>query len=71
MLAYRQADEQGVAAHRTTPLRALAVRDIRAAGRLCVHLLEQSLATASGAIPDQMRHPGDLLVRRNPGLATG
>ena len=40
MLPHRKADEQGLAAHRTTPLRAVAVRDVRAAGRLRVQLLE-------------------------------
>ena len=60
MLAYRNADEQGFAAHGTTPLRAVAVRDIRATGRLRMQLLERPLPAASGAVPGHMRHPGDL-----------
>ena len=69
MLPHRKADEQGVAADRATPLQALAVRDIRAAGRVRVQLLEGPLVAASGAVPDQMRHPGGLLVAKQHGLA--
>ena len=61
MLAHRKADEQGLAAHGTTPFRAVAVRDIRAAARLRMQLLERPLSAASGAVPGHMRHPGDLL----------
>src|ERR1700733_13116848 len=61
MLAHRNADEQGFAARRTTPLRAVAVRNIRAAGGLRMHLLERPLVAASGAVPGQLGHPGDLL----------
>jgi hypothetical protein len=69
MLPHGKADEQGVAADRATPLRALAVRDVRAAGQVRVQLLEGALVAASGAIPDQMRHPGGLLVAMQHGLA--
>ena len=70
MLAHWKADEQGLAAHETTPLRALAVRDIRAAGRLRMQLLERPLLAASGAVPGHMRHPGDLLGPVQHGRAT-
>jgi hypothetical protein len=69
MLAHRKADEQGFAAHGTTPLRALPVRDIGAAGRLRVQLLEGLLLAAPDAIPGQMRHPADLLGAVQHGLA--
>jgi hypothetical protein len=62
MLAHGKTDEQGVAAHGTTPLRALAVRDVRATGRCCVERLERPFLVASGAVPGQMHHPDDLLV---------
>jgi hypothetical protein len=55
-----ETDEQSVAAHSATPLRALAIRDIRAVG-LRMQLLEWPLVAASGAVPGHMRHPGDLL----------
>lgn len=71
MLAHRKADEQGFAACRTTPLRALAVRDIRAVGRLRVHLLERPLVAASSAVPGQLDHRGDLLGAVQHGLAAG
>ena len=61
MFAYRKPDEQGFAAQRTTPFRAITVRDIRAAGRLRVQLLEGPLLAASGAVPGQLAHPGFLL----------
>ena len=61
MLAYREADEQSFAACGTTPLRAVAVRYVRAAGGLGVQLLERALLAASGAVPGQLGHPGDLL----------
>src|SRR6202035_6123623 len=71
MLAHRKANEQGFAACRTTPLRAVAVRDVRAAGRLRVELLERSLVAASGAVPGQLDHPGDLLGAVQYGLCSG
>src|SRR5271154_3722904 len=61
MVAHRKADEQGFAAQRTTPLRTVAVLDVRAAGRLRVQLLERPLLATSGAVPGQLAHPGDLL----------
>lgn len=61
MLAHRKADEQGFAAQTTTPLRAVAVGDIRAAGRLRMQLLERPLLATFGAVPGQLAHPGDLL----------
>ena len=61
MLTYRKADKQGLAAHGTTPFRAVTVRDIRAADRLGMKRLERLLFAASGAVPGHMRHPGDLL----------
>jgi len=66
MLPYRKADEQGLATHQTTPLRAVAVRDVRAASRLRVQLLEQLLLAASGAVPG---HRGDLLGAVQPECA--
>src|SRR5260370_14868175 len=71
MLAHRKADEQGFAACRTTPLRAVAVRDVRAAGRLRMHLLERPLVAASGAVPGQLDHPGDLLAAVQHGPCSG
>src|ERR1700740_530177 len=68
MLAHRNADEKGFAARRATPFRATAVRDIRAAGRLRMHLLERPLVAASGAVPGQLDHPGDLLGALHYGL---
>src|ERR1700724_1532511 len=56
-----QADDKGVAAHRAAPFLALAVRYIGAARRLRMKLLEEPLLVASGAVPAQLRHPGDLL----------
>src|SRR3984893_15086572 len=66
-----QADDQGVAALRAAPFPAVAVRYIRAARRLRVKLLEQPLLVASGAVPAQLRHPGDLLGAMRHGLAGG
>src|SRR5690242_11809913 len=64
-----QTDEQGVAAHGTSPFPAVAVRYIRAARSLRMNLLEHPLLTASGAVPAQLRHPGDLLGAVCRGLA--
>ena len=61
MLAHRKADEQGLAACRTTPLRTVGIGDIRAAGRFRVQLLKRPLVAASDAVPGQLGHPGDLL----------
>ena len=66
ILAHRKADEPGVAAHGTTPLRALAVWHIRAASRLRVQLLERPILAASGAVPG---HRGDLLGAVQPECA--
>ena len=52
-------DDQSVAACRAAPLLAGAVRRIRAAGRLGVKLLEEPLVAAFGAVPAQIRHPGE------------
>ena len=62
MLAHRYTDEQGLAALGATPLLAVTVRDIGAAARLGMKLLEQPLLAASGAVPGQMHHAGDLLA---------
>jgi hypothetical protein len=71
MLAYWEADEQGVAAHGTTPLRAVAIRDVRATGGFGVQLLERAFLTASGAVPGQLGHPGDLLGAAQRGPDSG
>src|SRR5229473_7082538 len=66
-----QADDQGVAARRATPFPAVAVQYIRAARRPRVKLLEQPLLVASGAVPAQLRHPGDLLGAMGHGACRG
>src|SRR5580704_12783347 len=71
MLAHRKADEQGFAACRTTQLRAIAVLDVGAAGRLRMQLLERPLVAASGAEPGQLDHPGILRGAVQRGLCSG
>src|SRR5215831_9030405 len=70
-LAYGQARDQGITAYRAAPFRAVAVRHVRAFPGLRVKSLEQSLLVASGAVPAQVRHPGDLLVALHHELAGG
>src|SRR5207248_11339114 len=69
-----QPDDEGSAAAGTAPFRAVAVRRVGTARRLRVELLEQPLVAAFGAVPAQLRHPGDLLgipLVRDPSRACG
>src|SRR5262249_36295479 len=68
-----QADDQGIAAHRAGPLLAVAVWHIGTTRGLRVELLEQPLLVTSGAVPAQLRHPGDLLgaMRHGPAGVEG
>src|SRR5579875_627846 len=57
--AREKAGDQRLPAHDTSPFRAVTVRDIGAACRVRVELLERALPAAAGAVPDKVRHPAD------------